>query len=196
MLTEPIRIAMWVFGLTSLNSHFCSAPTNVLRPLYWQSSSFTAPSVPCKHSSFWMLCRISWWVEYSKYWGITKNTRSNPFDFESDRESTSAFPSWQNPVPSFPSLWPGFLRGRGMDTRSAVSLPRCSPLHPDTSLFLHSSPGGTRKGISVKHTSCSNKPSCVYLKWCEAAHSPGLGWSPPLSPLELLNGNPLWPDIL
>lgn len=38
--------------LTSFSSHFCSTPTNVLLPLYWQSSSFTAPPAPCKHSSF------------------------------------------------------------------------------------------------------------------------------------------------
>lgn len=103
MLTEPIRIAMWVFGLTSLNSHFCSAPTNVMRPLYWQSSSFTAASVPCKHSSFWILCRISWWVEYSKYWGITKSTISHPLDFESDRQSTYFLHDWTQSLYSLPS---------------------------------------------------------------------------------------------
>ena len=54
--------------LTSFSSHFCSAPTNVFPPLYWQSSSFTVPSAPCKHSSFWMLCLISWRVENSKYY--------------------------------------------------------------------------------------------------------------------------------
>lgn len=58
--------------LTSFNSHFCCAPTNVFLPLYWQSSSFTAPSAPCKHSSFWMLCLISWCVEYSKYYSMGK----------------------------------------------------------------------------------------------------------------------------
>lgn len=54
--------------LTSLTSHFCCAPTNVFLPLYWHSSSFAAPAAPCKHSSFWMLCLISWRVEYSKYY--------------------------------------------------------------------------------------------------------------------------------
>lgn len=58
--------------LTSFSSHFCWAPTNVFLPLYWQSSSFTAIPAPCKHSSFWILCLISWRVEYSKYWGKQK----------------------------------------------------------------------------------------------------------------------------
>lgn len=52
---------------TSLSSHLCWGPVMVLWPLYWHSSNLTTPSVPCKQSSFWMLCLISWWVEYSKY---------------------------------------------------------------------------------------------------------------------------------
>lgn len=55
-------------SLFFLISHFCSGPVKVLSPLYWHSSSFTAPSAACRHSSFWMLCRTSWRVEYSKYW--------------------------------------------------------------------------------------------------------------------------------
>lgn len=55
--------------LTSFSSHFCSAPTDVLPPLYWHSSIFTVPSAPCKHSSFCMLCLMSWCVENSKYYG-------------------------------------------------------------------------------------------------------------------------------